>query len=45
MILLIAVGVFLLALLIWDARDAARHRRDRDSLRHITGARPWWGRR
>ena len=44
--LLIAVAVFLVLLLAWDAKDAAKHRRQRDSLRHITGVRrPWWGKR
>jgi len=43
--LLIAVVVFLVLLVAWDARDAARHRRDRESLRHVTGAKPWWGKR
>ena len=28
-----------------DEWRASRSRRNRDELRHVIGARPWWGRR
>jgi hypothetical protein len=40
--ILLMVGLFLLAVLIWDARDEARARRERENMRHITGIKPWW---
>jgi len=41
----VIVGLVLLAFIVWDAIDAARARRERENMRHITGARPWWGQR
>lgn len=31
--------------LAWDVRARSRSQRERDDLKHITGASPWWGRR
>lgn len=44
MILSIVIGL-LFAGLVWDVCQSARRRRNRDELRHVTGATPWWGRR
>jgi len=43
--LILAMLAALAAIVIYAAWLNARARRDRASLRHITGARQWWGRR
>jgi len=35
----------LLAMVIWDVRRLRRRQRERAEMRHIVGARPWWGQR
>ena len=44
MLLSIVIGVAFLWL-VWDVRQHARRRRDREDLRHVIGSQPWWGRR
>jgi hypothetical protein len=43
--LILATGAALLAVGIYARWLDRRARRDRDRFRHITGARPWWGKR
>jgi hypothetical protein len=42
---LLAAGGCLLAAIAWDVRRLKRRQRERDEMRHIVGARPWWGQR
>jgi len=43
--LILAMLAALAAIVIYAGWLNARARRDRASLRHITGARQWWGKR
>jgi len=43
--ILTIVGGVLFVWLVLDVCANARRRREREDLRHVTGAVPWWGRR